>query len=352
MAAPPDPHAAEGNGRAVRLQLIEQIEKARGSRLVAMIWGDRQKHETQIAPDAHRVLFQHLERIGPTEKIDVLIYSSGGQTLAAGGLANLVREFCNSVGVLVPHRALSAATLFTLSADEIVRSRLGQLSPIDPSITSALGPKVQVPGQPGPRVVPISVEDVVGFLDLAREEADLHDEQSLAQVFLQLATQVHPLAVGAVYRTREQIKVLAERLLSLHMGGDDHAAERTRIVSDLTRELGSHDYLIGRTEARARLKLNVIDAPGNLENDMLALFRQYSDLLELDVPYNQEGILGANAEITADFNRGVFESAELTHFFRTTKNLKRVQVPGPGGIPTPGMQEIVSFEGWVVDGAL
>src|SRR2546428_11136543 len=64
----------------------------------------------------------------PVPKIDVLLYSTGGHTLAAWGLANLVREYCNEVAVLIPHRALSAATLFTLSANEIIMSRLGQLT--------------------------------------------------------------------------------------------------------------------------------------------------------------------------------------------------------------------------------
>ena len=225
--------------RETRLKLISEIEAERGSRLVVAIWGDRENLGTIIAPDAPAVFFQHLENIGRVDKLDVLLYTVGGHTLAAWGLANLVREYCDQLGVLIPHRALSSGTLFTLAADEIIMSRLGQLSPIDPSITSPLGPMVQIPNQPGQfQAVPVSVEDVMGFIDLATKAALLKEERSILSVFDRLSSQVHPLALGAVYRSREQIVALAERLLSFHMKDDEQKEERDRIVTRLTRELG------------------------------------------------------------------------------------------------------------------
>lgn len=335
--------------RPDRLKLIQAIEAERKSRLIVAIWGDRQGHETVIAPDAHPIFFDHLQKFGKVARIDVLLYSTGGHTLAAWGLANLVREYCDEVGVLIPHRALSAATLFTLSANEIMMSRLGQLSPIDPSITTPLGPNVQVPTQPAQlRVVPISVEDVVGFFDLAKNSARLKDSAQLLQIFERLADKVHPLALGAVYRSRQQIQTLADRLLSLHMKGDARKKDRERVVSILTRELGSHDYLIGRTEARGYLKLNVIDVTSTLESTILSLFNEYASLLDLRIPYNPEGFLGNQAERTGDFNRAIIETADLTHAFRTSKTVRRIQMQQMGMV-VPGAQEIASFEGWIND---
>ena len=340
--------------REERLNLIREIEAARESRLVVAIWGDRKNLQTIIASDAHSVFFDHLEKIGEVPKIDVLLYTAGGQTLAAWGLANLVREYCDVLGVLVPHRALSAGTLFTLAANEIVMTRLGQLSPIDPSVNSPLGPKIETPMQVGQaQIVPISVEDVVGFLDLAREEAGLKEERSLLTVFGQLSTQVHPLALGAVYRSREQIVNLADRLLAFHMEGEEHKEERDRIVARLTRELGSHDYLIGRTEAKTVLKLNVIESTQEIETKVTALFNEYSALLELNVPYNAEGFLGADQQKVGTFSRAVIETTDATHVFETTKEVTKVQVQQPGlPVPTQGIQEKTSFEGWRVNDAL
>jgi hypothetical protein len=87
-----------------RVNLIQEIERNRGSRLLIAIWGDRQNHETIIAPDAHSVFFEHLQRFGQVEKIDVLLYSTGGHTLAAWGLANLVREYCKAIAIPSPIR--------------------------------------------------------------------------------------------------------------------------------------------------------------------------------------------------------------------------------------------------------
>jgi hypothetical protein len=330
--------------REDRLRIIRELEEARGSRVVVAFWGDRLNHQTIIASDAHAVFFQHLEQIGNVPKIDVYLYTAGGQTLAAWGLANLIREYCEQLGVLIPHRALSAGTLFTLAANEIVMTRLGQLSPIDPSVNSPLGPAVQNPlGQS--QVVPISVEDVAGFLDLARNEAQLKEERSILAVFDRLSTQVHPLALGAVYRSREQITTLADRLLAFH---NDDQEERDRIVTRLTRQLGSHDYLIGRTEAKNTLRLNVLDPEAEIETRMSSLFQEYSTLLELGTPYNPDGYLGADNQKVGTFSRAVIETTGQTHVFQTTKDIARIQVQqGPAIVA--GIQERVSFEGWRAD---
>jgi hypothetical protein len=344
-------------GHNERIQLIREIERERNSRLLVLIWGDRPGQlgnpgfETVIAADSHPFVFQHLERWGHADKIDVLLYSTGGQTLAAWGLANLIREYTNKVGVIIPHRALSAATLITLSANEIIMSRLGHLSPIDPSITSPLGPAIQAqPGQA--RIVPISVEDVAGFFALASNMANVKNTEPLLSIFDKLASQVHPLALGSVYRSREQIKTLADRLLSLHMKAEEKKKDRERIVSMLTRELGSHDYLIGRTEAKERVGLNVIDVPDDLNRKILALFDEYQNLLSLRQPYNPEGFLGTQNTASGDFSRAIIESDDLTHVFRTSKIVQRVQVQQPGmpiPIPIAGFQERITFEGWVND---
>ena len=334
--------------RADRMALIQQIEVARNSRVLVAVWGDRLQMETKIAFDAQPVFFRHLQEIGDTEKIDVFMYSTGGLTLAAWGLANLIRQFAPNIGVLVPYKAYSAATLFALGANDIVMSRLGQLSPIDPSITAPLGPSVETPQAPGHKqVVPVSVEDVVGFLNLARDEAKLEAEESLRQVFERLSSEVHPLALGAVYRSRLQIQDLSDRLLSFHMPEKDRD-QREAIVEILTRSLGSHDYLIGRREAKEDLGLNVADSNPEIEGLIDSLFGEYVDLLELNSPYNPESFLGTQNSKYGVFNRAIIESEGLTDVFRSKSQLKRVQVTQQG-LQVPGVQDHKSFEQWDED---
>jgi hypothetical protein len=143
---------------------------------------------------------------------------------------------------------------------------------------------------------------------------------------------------------------LADRLLAFHIKGNTQkdAKNRARIVARLTRELGSHDYLIGRTEAKNTLKLNVIDVPAEIDKKLMTLFKEYSSLLELGTPYIQEGYLGSDNQKVGTFARAFVETTDLTNVFETKKQLTRIQIQQAGFL-VPAVQENVSFEGWRLD---
>ncbi len=165
--------------RPERVDLIRKIEAARNSRLLCYITSDRPNADTNIKKDAIPIIFEHLERIGKRERVDVLLYTSGGDTLAAFGIARMLREFCTHVGVLVPSRCHSAGTLMALAANEVVMTRGATLSPIDPSIVGALNPAVEVvPGQR--QMVPLSVETVAGYKDLVTQDWGIKGEDALS----------------------------------------------------------------------------------------------------------------------------------------------------------------------------
>ena len=88
-----------------------------------------------------------------------------------------------------------------------------------------------------------------------------------AEVFLKLASEVHPLALGRVYRARTQIQRLAERLLESHVDDEERIA---RIVSVLCSESGSHDYTINRREARALSEGREYVLPDDVKQKLLA----------------------------------------------------------------------------------
>lgn len=311
-------------GRTERQELIKAIEKERGSRLLVYLTGDRRGLETRIAMDVFPFIFTHLSRMGFQEKIDLYLYSPGGITMAGYGLVNLIREFCHSFNVIIPFKALSCATLIAFGADEIIMSKMGLLSPIDPSIISPYGPRVPRPDIPGMEaLVPVNVEDAISYLDLAKKEAGLKENESLAKVFDKLSTNVPPLTLGAVTRAREQIRFLAKTLLSYHMKDEQ---EIEKIVNVITRERFSHEYLIGRREAKEIVGLNVIDVSESLEEKIIDLFNEYNSLLNMNVPYNPEEVLGSQDQATGQFDRGIIESDNLTHVFRTKKNIRRVEV--------------------------
>jgi hypothetical protein len=326
-----------------RLSLIRALETKRHSRVIVYITGDRPSLETKIATDIFPMFHKHLMEIGETEKIDLFLYSTGGLTNAGYGLVNLFREFCTNFNVIIPFKAHSCATLISLGANEIVMTKMGQLSPIDPSLEHPLGPQINIPGQP-PKLMQISVEDVNAFFSLAKNN-ELKSEESMRQVFQILASNVNPLALGAVQRSRDQIAFLATELLKHHDGDKEH---QKKVVEILTRGRFSHDYVIGRTEAKKELELNISIPDPEMTKIIIDLFNTYNEKLLLDKPYNHETVLGRNEKVDVSLDRAVIESTKYTHIFRTTREVKRVQAVQPG-MPAPviGYQERILGEGWI-----
>jgi len=332
--------------RDTRLRLIKEIEELRGGKLLVYFTGDRRGLETRIASDVFPFAQTHLMRMGKQKKIDLFLYSTGGLTMAGFGLVNLIREFCDSFGVIVPFKAHSTATLIALGANDIVMTSMGQLSPIDPSITSPFGPQLQIPGQLGvAQPLPVNVEDVTSYLDLAKKTMP-NDNAAMGRAFDRLSQVVNPLTLGTVNRIKEQISFLAKTLLGYHMTGE---ARISNIVNTMTKARFSHDYLVGRKEAKNILKLNIVENKA-LEEKALELYSEYDQMLQLSTPYNSEVVLGGNDSITASFNRAIIESHGLTHVFRTTKSMERITL-APPQVPavTTGIIEKVLEERWFED---
>ena len=336
-------------GREERLNIIREIEQERESRVLVFITGDRKGLETKIATDSFPFCLEHLREMGYQRQIDLYLYSTGGITMAGFALVNLIREFCDIFNVIVPFKALSCATLIALGADNIYMTKIGQLSPIDPSVNHPLGPHTSIPGQQA-TLVPVNVEDVNSYFDLAKNELGLKDEESLITVFERLSRNIHPLTLGAINRSREQIRFLAKTLLSHHM---DDQTKIDKIVETLVRGRFSHDYLIGHKEAKEVLGLEIRDMSETLTRKVMELYQEYDKVLQLSVPYNPEIILGANEVATGNLNGAIIESDNLTHVFRTVKEVKRVTLKPPVvPLPTIGSQERIISINWLEDNSI
>jgi len=333
-------------GRIERLALLRSIERKRRSKVIAYLAGDRPGMETKVASDVHPVFYDHLNGMGRQDRIDLFLYTTGGLTNSAYALVNMIKEYCDHFGMIIPFKALSSGTLMALGADEIIMTKMGQLSPIDPSIATPYGPQVIVPGKQSPDWIPISVEDVNSYINLARNEFGIRDQEGMVKVFERLSQTINPLALGAVNRVREQIEFLGLTLLNGHSSDQE---KNKRIVETLIRGRYSHDYIINRREARDVIGLNIIDGDPGFENKVIDLFRQYQDVMELNVPYHPENILNGREEVRAVFNRAVIESTVRTDVFRSEKTIKKMYAQQPGMPPTIGYSEEAHPERWVVD---
>jgi len=335
--------------------LIKKIEKLRNSKVLTYITSDRQGPvNAKIAKDIIPVFSKQLRQIGKVEKIDLFLYSSGGDTLVPWRLVSMIREYCDKFSVLIPYKAHSAATMIALGADEIVMTNLSELSPIDPSTANVFNP--QDPANPQNRI-PISVEDVMAYFDLAKNKFGIKNDEKLAQVFLKFTEsnpQIHPLALGNVNRIHNLIRILASKLLKSH-NNPMQDEEIGKIVDALTEKLYSHQYLIGRKEASASLGLkNVVFADKGWSDLLTELYEVYKGEMELDEMWHSENELGENQAFNKKTYKIAFaESAESSNYFELVLEFKKTQVPAtqqtPGG-PMQVSQERVGFrvmgQGW------
>lgn len=335
--------------------IIAELESTLKTRLICYLTGDRPGGmETQMGGDVIPRFRRHLEAIGEVESLTLFLYSRGGDTNLPWRLVNLIREYGRQFNVLVPFRAHSAATLLSLGADKIVMGKMGELSSVDPSVANPFNPPD--PMNPAARV-PIGVEDVNAYRDLARRFGVKDDNSQLsAQVFLALASKVDPLALGNVERSYNQIRKLAEDLLRLHTKTEPDKDKVNEIVKILTERLYSHAHLINRREA-SKLGLKVEIADKALDSAQWELFSEYSAEMELDRPFNAPQLLGGQTSMRVELKRAFIESRKTTDLYVTEGTITRptpgtVQLP-PGIQLPPGMQAIqvafqIESDGWKV----
>jgi Serine dehydrogenase proteinase len=239
-----------------------------------------------MAMDAIRKVYEHLRLItqrGGKQKIDLFLYSNGGDGTVPWRLVTLIREYAKEFAVLVPHRAFSAATLTALGADEVIMHPMGMLGPTDPTVANAFNP--DDPTRPGQKLG-ISVEDVTAFIALIKEDVGIRHEDELVEAFNKLTEKVHPLAVGNVKRSLAQSRMMARKLLCLHMDASKVEHKIKEIVDNLTSKLFYHGHPINRREAREQLGLTTVkDAQGAIEDDMWKLYLGYERVMKLEDPF-------------------------------------------------------------------
>ena len=332
--------------RKERIELIRRIEARRGSRLICCLTSDRPNAAGILAKDFIPIFFNHLSTFQECKKIDVLMLTPGGDTLAAFGLSRVIREFAERVGVLIPEKCHSAGTLFALGADEIVMGKAATLTPIDPSVNSPLGPVVEMgPGQR--QSVPVSVESVAGYRNLLKEEWGLKG-QALGFAFRVLAERINPLVLGDVYRSRQQIGRLARTLLNCHRRDDRNIQS---IVEKLTGGLGSHDYLISRREARELLGKQVAPDDPDLEALLWELHNDFKSDMKLgqifDVGMALHAATGAGQKLPVPDEQiiVIVESTIARDQFERVMLLSMNQIMTPAG-PTQVPQAVVVRAGW------
>jgi len=304
--------------RKERLKLIVELEKARGSSVIVFFTGDRGPlTSSRIAEDSVRPLYEHLLSLPEADpskrKIDLFLYSRGGDVSVPWRIINMFREFCDEFCVLIPYKAHSAATMICLGSDRIVMGRKAELGPIDPTLV-----KATVADLTGPPPE-ISVEDVSSYISFMKDRAGISDQAAIAKVISQLADHLTPLTLGSVNRQYSHIRLVARKLLTARKLKTDED-RISAIIDALTEKMYSHGHAIGRKEA-IELGLPVEKPEMATESLIWELYKTYETFLSLGDPMDPEEILTskkADEHVEENVPLAVIESVHKLHLFEYT----------------------------------
>lgn len=352
-----------------RQEQMRVIEGLRGGRkLIVLANWDRASDpaipgvQMQFSADVKEPLYRVLkETVKHEERIDLLFYTRGGDTNAVWPLVSLLREFDAHFHVLVPFRCHSSGTLLALAAERIAMTPIAELSPIDPTTGNQFNPVDPV--QEKARLA-ISVEDVQAYREFIVDQFKLGDiENDGARATLQpfidrLTERVHPLALGNVHRVHQQIKKLADKLLSFH---DDEEEERKKIVENLATRFYSHLHMITREEAKEILGDKIEYVDGEVASALDKILRGYEVHFFLRRAFHLAPFMGNAVTKEARFIGGLVESADWSYLYETKAVIHQasvfppnVQVQVPAGQPMPLVPGLprnfrveVASQGWV-----
>jgi ClpP class serine protease len=228
--------------RTMRASKIASIQKARSSRVIAVI--HRQESMRFFGfplaryidmDDAEKVL-NAIRTTPPDQPIDVILHTPGGLAIAALQIARALRAHPGRVTVFVPHFAMSGGTLVALGADAIVMTQHAMLGPIDP----------QINGMPAASIIKVASEKPLSEID----------DQTL--IFADIGQ-----------KAIDQLKRQACELLRAPMPPDSAMA----LADKLTSGRWTHDYPITVSEAR-ELGLPVTTEMPQDVLDLMSLFPQ------------------------------------------------------------------------------
>ncbi len=231
--------------RQARIKALKELQEERES-FIFVLWNmDELKREDFFT------LADMLEEENPTQDIELFVLSPGGNGEAGYRIGHSFQQWAKQRNlvfrVVIPRYAMSAATILSLGATELVMGLQSEIGPIDPQI-----PKYDS-SRGGWQYIPAMT--VIDGLKLISEyltnipEMSSFFEEILKNAKLTLDD------LGLLERARESGKQYGEALLKGAMLPDDKIARTT--VERLSDYYKFHRHPIDAFEAKEELKLNI-----------------------------------------------------------------------------------------------
>lgn len=219
--------------------------------------------------------------------LTLILHTPGGVTNSTETIVDYLREKFGNYEVIVPTFAMSAGTMISLSAEQIVMGRQSQLGPIDP--------QMPVQGRMA------SALAIVDQFKMAREEI-LHNPNS-AHLWAPVLGQLGPSLLQDALDVTEYSKQIVKKWLETGMLSDsDNPSELAQSVAnhfndghaDQEKRIRNHGRRIDRNEAiEAGVKVEFLESSDELQDAVLSLYHILTIVFDnsaiAKVIMNQEG---------------------------------------------------------------
>lgn len=246
---------------------LKAFEEIRNSKVISLSLNP----EVQVALQFNIIplLFDILEGIGRTERIDLILQSTGGIAEVPWRIVSLIREYCDHFGVIVPEVALSGATHIAIGADELILSELSRLGSVDPTRNHPLLPKDK-----NQNPIPTSVQDLKHCIGFIKEQLGItgktkgEDKKNLSIIIAELFKHIHPFAIGAIEQSYQLSKLITRKVLKTRRIPLSEK-EISRVENMLGENYFSHSFPICRKDIENDLGLPVTKPSPELKKKML-----------------------------------------------------------------------------------
>ncbi len=205
------------------------------------------------------------------DALDLILHSPGGSAEVTESLVTYLRSKFRHIRVLIPHAAMSAATMLACAADSIVMGKHSFLGPIDPQfiMTTELG-RASVPAYA-----------IVEQFRLAQEECK---NPATMAAWLPILRQYGPALIVQCKLASQLAESLVSGWLEQYMLAD--AAEALATAARIARDLSdhgqhkSHSRFLGRERLKTiGLKIENLEDDPQLQDDLLSTFHACSHTL-------------------------------------------------------------------------